>query len=528
MSQDVQRRVLSGEAAPLQTGDPREIGPFRIRGRIGSGGMGAVYLGTDRQGLRVAVKVIREDQVHDDGFRSRFRREVRAAAGVRSEAIANLVDADPEAAPPWLATEYVEGRTLRQTVAEQGPLPQEAVLRLIVGVAEALAAIHAAGLVHRDVKPANVILGPDGPRLIDLGVVSMVDATQVTTTGQAVGTPMYMSPEQAAGGSTTPATDIWALGALAYFAATGGYLYTGEHPAVVLYRAAAEAPSYDDAPAYLRPLLDACFERDPARRPQAEAILRVTGLREAAGRAGAGSTSPGVPAGGPGPDGEVRLPSWGRSDSQAASRRRRRTAWKWSGISLGILLVPAVVLLLAWYGMGFLLNWTDAGEELRRADVSSMTTSAPTETAAPAGPAEPAPLASRDPALQAVGDGSPENPWAPGSAHRLHEESCWTVAVERVEGRTAILTYSCDARPDGSDTAFPVDELEVWAIGEGYNQPLTREMAENGDTFWAQGPLAVGAERTAHITLPISPGPLTSLEITEAEWAASAGHWKTG
>ncbi|MBE1877290.1 serine/threonine-protein kinase [Myceligenerans pegani] len=294
MPQDVpaQWSIPQAEPAALVPGDPHTIGPFRIRGRIGSGGMGSVYLGTDRRGRQVAVKVIRGDQLYDGEFRARFRREVKAAAGVRSRFFANLVDADPEAELPWLATEYVPGPTLSRALAEQGPLPRAAVLTLVAGIAEALHAIHGAGLVHRDVKPSNVILGPDGPCLIDLGVVALNDATRVTMTGQPVGTPLYMAPEQAEAGRTTPAADVWSLGALAYRAATGKALFEGEHPAVVLYRVAAQEPSYDDCPDYLRPLLDACLVRDPARRPTIEAILQVSGLRELADAAAGGRAAP--------------------------------------------------------------------------------------------------------------------------------------------------------------------------------------------------------------------------------------------
>ncbi|NNH55178.1 serine/threonine protein kinase, partial [Promicromonospora citrea] len=266
------------EPAALRSGEPRTIGPFRIRARLGSGGMGDVYLGTARRGRQVAIKLIRGAQLHDDEFRARFRREVRAVATVRSRHIANLVDADADAELPWLATEYIPGPTLSQAVAAEGPLSEADVLEVVTGVAEALAAVHRANLVHRDVKPGNVILGPDGPRLIDLGVVATVDATRVTLTGQPVGTPMYMAPEQAAGERATAAADVWALGALAYYAATGRHLYEGDHPAVVLYRVASHDPSYDHAPAYLRPFLDACLVKDPARRPSLDGILRALGV----------------------------------------------------------------------------------------------------------------------------------------------------------------------------------------------------------------------------------------------------------
>ncbi|GAA1856150.1 protein kinase domain-containing protein [Myceligenerans crystallogenes] len=266
----------------LRAEDPRDIGGYRIEGRLGTGGMGVVYLGTAPDGRQVAVKVVRAEFLDDMTFRSRFRREVEAAAMVRGRHLARLVAAAPDAEDPWLATEYVPGPTLVQAVQQRGPLPDHEVRELVTGLVEALRAIHAAGLVHRDLKPANVILGPSGPTVIDLGVAHVSDATAMTGTGLQLGTPMFMAPEQAVGEAVTPAVDVWGLGAVTCFAATGtGPFGTGQ-PTALLYRVVHDEPQLDDCPPGLRGLIAACLAKDPAGRPGldqlADAITRQSGL----------------------------------------------------------------------------------------------------------------------------------------------------------------------------------------------------------------------------------------------------------
>jgi hypothetical protein len=473
--------------------------------------MGDVYLGTTRRGQQVAIKLIRGAQLHDDEFRARFRREVRAAAKVRSRFIANLVDADPDAELPWLATEYVPGPTLSQALAAQGPLSRDAVLNLVSGVAEALHEIHRAGLVHRDVKPANVILGPDGPRLIDLGVVASLDATRLTLTGQPVGTPMYMAPEQASGSRATAAADVWALGALAYYAVTGNHLFEGDHPAVVLYRVSAADPAYDDAPAYLRPLLDACLVKDPERRPSLDAILRSLGAPVPAGAT--------LPARGPATTvnaadvtlAEAPRRTAGRGRDTARRGRRRGRAVLVSAVA-GILVVAGAALGV-WSSL--------TGDEERGGSDQTGTSAPPQEqTGTP-------PEQSAGPVPQATPDGSEGRPWALGSDQRLDDGSCWIASLDQVQGRLATLTLSCDqAGTSAYGTPTPHEWLGVYAVGQdGTTRRSKATDATAQDTFWTQGNLTDPTAVTTTVTLP-DVGPLAAVRVQHidgygADWAVT-------
>jgi serine/threonine protein kinase len=257
----------------LQPGDPQLIGPYRLRGRLGAGGMGRVYLGLSPGGRAVAVKVIRADLAQDAEFRARFRREVGVARRVSGLFTAPVIDADVESPVPWLATAYVRGPSLADAVSEHGPLPAASVLVLARGLAEGLSAIHAAGVVHRDLKPANVLLAEDGPRLIDFGISRAVESSALTHTGLVVGSPGFMSPEQAEGREVGPPSDVFSLGAVLAFAATGqGPFGSGSTPALV-YRVVYGAPQLDLVPAEVRPLIDRCLAKDPARRPTADDLL---------------------------------------------------------------------------------------------------------------------------------------------------------------------------------------------------------------------------------------------------------------
>ena len=509
------------EPAALRPGEPRSIGPFRVRSRLGSGGMGDVYLGSTRKGQRVAIKLIRGAQLDDDEFRIRFRREVRAAARVRSRFIANLVDADPEADLPWLATEYVAGPTLSQELAANGPLPQADVLNLVAGVAEALHGIHRAGLVHRDVKPANVILGPDGPRLIDLGVVAAVDATRLTLTGQAVGTPMYMAPEQATGSRATAAADIWALGALAYYAATGNHLFEGDHPAVVLYRVSAEDPSYADSPEYLRAFLDALLVKDPERRPSLDAILRSLGVPDQAAAATLPAAEPrDLPSTGTGGRG-ARGPGRGTaSDRATATARpgRRRTRVVVGAATAAVLLAGSAFGVWSW------LDDDRERNDLGGAPVADQ----PQENGPPGdltGTSEPG--VSPGTGSSPVADGSLDAPWALGTTKGLGGGSCWNVSVDRLQGRQATLTVSCDRAGTGEyGTPTPSAWLAVYAVGpDGTSVRATREDAGPEDTFWTQGNLEDATAVTTTVTLP-DVGQLTAVSVENNKehgwsWAAT-------
>lgn len=248
--------------------DPRRIGPFEVLGRLGAGGMGLVYLARSASGRRVAIKTVRTELAEDQLFRVRFTREVEAARAVSGFYTAAVVDADPRAAVPWLATAYVPAPSLEEIVNECGPLPAQAVRWLAAGVAEALQSIHGAGLVHRDLKPSNVLVVEDGPRVIDFGIASGVSNTRLTMTNVAVGTPAYMSPEQAKDSrSVTGASDVFSLGSMLVFAATGHAPFHGANPVETVFMLLREGPDLSGLPDELRPLIESCMQMEATARP---------------------------------------------------------------------------------------------------------------------------------------------------------------------------------------------------------------------------------------------------------------------
>ncbi|WP_406863765.1 PQQ-binding-like beta-propeller repeat protein [Streptomyces sp. HUAS MG47] len=243
------------------------IGPYRVLRELGAGGMGRVYLAASRSGRAVAVKVVRPELSADPGFRRRFRAEVDAARAVGGAFTAPVVDADPEGSQPWLATAYIPGPSLTAAVGRHGPMPEPTLRVLGAGLAEALAAVHRAGLIHRDLKPSNILLAADGPRVIDFGISRAVDGTVLTADGQIVGSPGFMSPEQTTGAELTPAGDVFSLGAVLAYAATGEPPFGTGQLHALLYRTAHEPPRLDGVPPALYGLVAACLDKDPARRP---------------------------------------------------------------------------------------------------------------------------------------------------------------------------------------------------------------------------------------------------------------------
>jgi serine/threonine protein kinase len=253
----------------LQPDDPGRIGPYRLRGVLGSGGMGRVFLGAAADGQLVAVKVIRADLATDPEFRARFRREVTVARKVSSRFTVPLVDADTDGPVPWLATAYVTGPSLADAVTEHGPLPVRSVMELAAGLAAGLSAIHAAGVVHRDLKPSNVLLAHDGPRVIAFGISVTAETSPLTRTGMLIGSPGYMSPEQAEGREVGPPSDIFSLGAVLTFAATGEAPFGSGSAPTLAYRAVYREVNLDRVPAEVRGLVRLCLAKDPGQRPPA-------------------------------------------------------------------------------------------------------------------------------------------------------------------------------------------------------------------------------------------------------------------
>ncbi|TXS57794.1 serine/threonine protein kinase [Streptomyces sp. t39] len=265
----------------LVPGDPRTIGDYRLLGRLGAGGMGQVYLARSGRGRTAAVKLVRRELAAQEEFRERFRLEVLAARRIGGQWTAPVLDADTEAAVPWVATGYVAGPALHTVVAQHGPLPERSTAVLASGLAHALTGIHAAGLIHRDLKPSNVLITIDGPRVIDFGIARALETVTdggLTRTGALIGSPGFMSSEQIRGDRVTAACDVFCLGSVLVFAATGrlpfGTSGTGVH--AQMYRIAQEEPSLDGVPGGLRDLVRDCLRKDPAERPGLPEVLERT------------------------------------------------------------------------------------------------------------------------------------------------------------------------------------------------------------------------------------------------------------
>ncbi|MEU6351559.1 PQQ-binding-like beta-propeller repeat protein [Streptomyces sp. NPDC047072] len=316
--------------------DPRVVGDYVLTSRLGSGGMGVVYEARSASGRRVALKVVHQQFAADHEFRVRFRREVEAARRVSGVFTAAVVDADPEAPRPWMATAFVAGDTLSERVRRQGPLRGAELRQLAVGLCEALRDIHRAGVVHRDLKPSNIVLSDDGPRVIDFGISRDSDDQALTTTGRVMGTPPFMSPEQfSAPRDVGPASDIFSLASVLVFAATGGEPFTRDTPFMTAFQVVHEPPDLTDVPDALRRTLAPCLEKDPEARPRAEVLLKTlwtlpdddgTPVARAAGGAPEPVTR--------GPGGRADTPT---SASSSRSGRRRTTTRIALGTALALL-----------------------------------------------------------------------------------------------------------------------------------------------------------------------------------------------
>ncbi|RZT85482.1 serine/threonine protein kinase [Pseudonocardia sediminis] len=376
--------------------DPTSVGRFRIRGVLGAGGMGRVLLGVDPSGTPAAIKLVHTELVDDDGFRARFRREVSLAALAPARYTAAFLDADPDAPRPWLATAHLDAPSLHDELAAHGPLPPDRAAALGTGLAEGLAALHAVGLVHRDLKPSNVLLAADGPRLIDFGISRAVDGTRLTASGQVVGTPEYMSPEQVAGaGEIGPASDVFSLGSLLCAVTTGRTPFAAGTPAGTLYRVVYTEPELGAGLGPLTGVVGAFLAKNPADRPSA-AIAREW-LTAAPATPTLRATAVADPrptlVAGPRPDSPAPAP--GPGPGPAATGRRRRT-----------LLAAAAVVTAALLGSAVTVAVLGPGRDDATGDLTATTgptSSAPVTAQATPSSTPPATAAATDPGDPAVG-----------------------------------------------------------------------------------------------------------------------------
>ncbi|WP_061784012.1 serine/threonine-protein kinase [Thermobifida fusca] len=256
----------------LQPNDPTTFGQYSVIGRLGRGGQGIVYLARDSEGQKYAIKVLNEQWSQDTELRKRFEKEVRAAQKVASFCTAAIHEANLDADPPYVVSEYVEGPDLQEAVSKEGPRKGAALQRLAVSTATALVAIHQAGIVHRDFKPGNVLLGPDGPRVIDFGIARVTDST-ATMTNSIVGTPSYMAPEQITGKNITDKVDVFAWGCVMAFASTGNAPFGSDSVPAVAHRVVSAPPDISEVPEPLREIVADCLDKDPDKRPTAKQLL---------------------------------------------------------------------------------------------------------------------------------------------------------------------------------------------------------------------------------------------------------------
>ena len=258
---------------PLEADDPRQVGRYRLLARLGGGGMGQVYLGETQGHRKVAIKLIRREYAKDPDFRLRFTREVAAALEVGGLHTALVFDADLTGEPPWMATAYIPGPSLAAKVREQGPLDAEAVSDLGAALAEGLGAIHACGIIHRDLKPSNIIMAEDGPRIIDFGIAKRASSTTITPSGVPIGTVQYMSPEHLGAGDIDTASDVFSMGAVLAFAATGRAPFDAPEDTAVIGRILVQPPTLGPLAPPLCDVIRACLAKDPADRPHLDELL---------------------------------------------------------------------------------------------------------------------------------------------------------------------------------------------------------------------------------------------------------------
>ncbi|MDE3721179.1 serine/threonine-protein kinase [Nocardiopsis sp. N85] len=476
-------RLPAGVSPPTAT-DPDHIGPYRVVGRIGAGGMGAVYAGIDPSGACAAVKVVHPHYAADPDFRARFAREVSLVSRVRATCTAGFLGADTDAEAPWMAAEYVPGGTLRAHVKKNGPLTGGMAISLAAGLAEALTAIHAAGIVHRDLKPGNVILAPDGPRVLDFGIARATDATALTRTGGLFGTPGWMAPEQYARVEATDRSDVFAWGCLVAFAATGRDPFAGGPVEAVIHRTRTEEPDLTGVPDEILYTVRRALAKDPAVRPTAaEALAEVTGAWSATRVGAPPETDPTrvVPA--------MLATEW-RGMTAAAPRRIRRSP------RVPLLAAGAAATAAAVIGTWFVVG-PDAGAE----DPGT----APEATASPE---------ATDPGGPAV-DGDPQD-----AAAVIGE------AVASAEDASSFIVHHVRR---SAETASDSSDLTLWYTEEP--EPLMKEVVYAGPAIFTvlqigEGPDDVLARIDSNLTGLVEgdyyrPVPEEDVRDPRADWAAS-------
>ncbi|TDD83908.1 DUF4389 domain-containing protein [Actinomadura darangshiensis] len=376
-------------AGPLEHDEPRVLGPYRLLGRLGRGGMGTVYLGAEPDGRRVAVKVVNRELAGEPAFLARFRREVTAARRVHRFCTAPVIDAELDQDPPYIVTEYIHGPSLEAAVRDKGPLPGSDLEGIAVGVATALAAIHGAGIVHRDLKPANVLLSSTGPRVIDFGIARALDAPDgPTRTGQFVGTPAYIAPEVLHGEPVEQASDVFAWGCVVAYAGTGRPPFHGTTVAETFRRIEHDEPDLAGLDPRLREIVAAALGKDPRDRPTARRLLtRLVGQEKAdlehavetisaswQGPEPAPAPEPRteterparieVPEPGPAPEAPAAPPAPEPVEDTVLVDLPYPEAWRgprrWLTLLRGLLVIPHLAVMLAMYAMlvvVMLLSW---------------------------------------------------------------------------------------------------------------------------------------------------------------------------
>jgi hypothetical protein len=421
----------------LEAADPQHAGKYRLLGRLGQGGMGQVFLGQSPGGRLVAVKLIRAELAGDPDFRARFAREVVTARTISGIFTVPVVDADVDGPQPWLVTAYVDGPSLADAVASQGPVPPGQALTLAAGLAEGLEVIHAAGVVHRDLKPSNVLLAADGPRIIDFGISHTAGFSGLTRTGWVAGSPGFMSPEQAEGIPGGPASDIFSLGSVLVFAVTGSEPFGTGTAAALLYRVVHSRPDTSQVPAPIRALVEHCLEKDPRHRPTAGEIV-----------AGLGAAPPAfVSTMTARQHGTASVTTWpaqppGTTASRPGPRRRRGRGLAWVAVIAAAVVLSAAALTVA-------LHRSAAAEPTPVRDTSRLAT--------PASPAA-------RPSAQAS-----SRPTAPAGGHATPAAEYNQYTNPRY-GFTALWPASFSAQPppadgDGQEWAGPGGQVLLSAYG---------------------------------------------------------------